>query len=102
MKKLHEEMLTSAEAPILDGLRADYENATLMSERALHLCHAIERSPASEQLTKCSLLAAQLRKELERYEETRPMTARENALINAAWKLYGPSNTQSETRRDER
>lgn len=68
--------------------RADYESSWLMSERMLHICHAIEASPASEQLTKCSVLAAQLRRELELYEQTRPMTPEETARIQAAWKSF--------------
>ena len=52
------------------------------------LCEEIERYPASEQQTKCSLLASQLRKELEIYEETRPMTPDENELIEKATKQF--------------
>lgn len=59
-----------------------------MSERMLCLCYAIEASPASEQLTKCSVLAAQLRRELEIYEQTRPLYTDEKALINDAWKRF--------------
>lgn len=73
---------------ILNNERRAYETSWLMSERALHLCHAIEASPASEQLTKCSVLAAQLRRELEIYEQTRPLTAEETASIQAAWKRH--------------
>lgn len=96
MKKLlHEEMLAQHEDPMVAAVREDYERLWLMSERALHLCHAIERSPASEQLTKCSLLAAQLRKELELYEQTRPMTTAETKMIDKAWRRFsGQSNTK--------
>jgi len=34
------------------------------SEKALALCHAIEAAGASEQLTKCSVLASELREQL--------------------------------------
>jgi hypothetical protein len=60
----------------------------LLSEIALDLCHAIESQPGCEQLTKCSVLASQLRQELERYEQTRPLTADETAMIDRAWKAH--------------
>lgn len=46
------------------------------SEIAQHLCEELERWPASEQQTRLSLLASQLRKELETYEQTRMEAAR--------------------------
>lgn len=73
---------------MLDNERRAYESSWLMSERMLHLCHAIESSPASEQLTKCSVLAAQLRAELELYEQTRPMDDAEKAMIDDGWKRF--------------
>ena len=39
------------------------------SEKALALCHAIEAAGASEQLTKCSVLASDLRADILRTEE---------------------------------
>lgn len=35
------------------------------SEKALVLCHAIEAAGASEQLTKCSVIASELRTEIQ-------------------------------------
>lgn len=70
----------------LNRERDEYQSKRLLSEQALDLCHAIEGGVACEQLTKCSVLAAQLRKELEHYEATRPLTAHENAQIAAGWK----------------
>ncbi len=35
------------------------------SEKALALCHAIEAAGASEQLTKCNVLASELRTEIQ-------------------------------------
>lgn len=40
------------------------------SEKASALCHAIEAAGASEQLTKCSVLASELRSEIQRNEMT--------------------------------
>jgi len=68
--------------------RDEYQSTRLLSEQALDLCHAIERGVACEQLTKCSVLAAQLRQELERYEDTRPLTKWENERIAVAWKSH--------------
>jgi hypothetical protein len=67
--------------PLLALDESRLESSWLLSERALRLCHAIERAPASEQLTRCSVLAARLRAELETYEATRPLTEHEQALI---------------------
>lgn len=36
-----------------------------IAEKALALCHAIEAAGASEALTKCSVLASELRKEIQ-------------------------------------
>jgi hypothetical protein len=44
---------------------------SLLSETALELCLAMEAHPASATLTECSVLAAQLRQALKRYEQTR-------------------------------
>lgn len=71
--------------PLLACDESRLESSWLLSERALRLCHAIERAPASEQLTKCSVLAAQLRAELETYEATRPLTEHEQSLIRDGW-----------------
>lgn len=38
------------------------------SQKALALCHAIEAAGASEQLTKCSVLASELRLQIQREE----------------------------------
>jgi len=54
---------------------------------ALDLCHAIEESPACAQQTKCSLLAAELRRELEIYQDTRPLTDVEKAKIQIGWQM---------------
>lgn len=40
------------------------------SEKALALCHAIEAAGTSEQLTKCSVLASELKTEIESQETT--------------------------------
>lgn len=69
--------------------RDEYQSSRLLSEQALDLCHAIEKSGfACEQLTKCSLLASQLRQELEIYEQVRPLTWGEKQKINDAWQKH--------------
>lgn len=69
------------------ALRSQVE-PKLLSEQALDLCHAIERGVACEQLTKCSVLAAELRKEIEVYEDTRPLTDEERNRIAIGWNTY--------------
>lgn len=87
---------------MLDDERRAYESSWTMSERMLHLCHAIEASPASEQLTKCSVLAAQLRHELEVYEQTRPLTKEEKAIIAEGWMRFSAASPNVEMRHDRR
>lgn len=65
--------------------RRDYQATRTLPEMALDLCHAIEGSPACAQQTKCSLLASELRRELEIYQDTRPLTDDEKAKIEIAW-----------------
>lgn len=68
----------------------------MLTEIALALCHDIERWPASEQLTKCSLLAAELREQLGIYEDTRPLTERERKLIDEGWKKLNATPREKE------
>lgn len=60
----------------------------LPSEQITLLGQIFERYPASEQHTKCSQLMYELKKELERYEEARPMTKSELLIIKTAWDKY--------------
>lgn len=52
-----------------------------MSEAAYQLCKSIEMAGADKALTECSILAATLRQKLDDWENSRPMTAEENELI---------------------
>lgn len=80
-----EEVPLSAQIALWDAAKtALLSEPMLMSEQALALCHEIEAQSANEQLTKCSVLASQLRRELEIYEQTRPLTDEENARIEGA------------------
>lgn len=64
----------------------------LLSEIAQTLCEEIEKSPASEHLTKCSVLASELRREIETYEQTRPLTPEEKAKVDWAWQRFRASS----------
>lgn len=55
------------------------------SEIALYMCQELERYPASEAQTALSVRAAQLRADLQRYEETRELADDEKALIVQGW-----------------
>lgn len=88
--------------PLLDRDESRLESSWLLSERALRLCHAIERAPASEQLTKCSILAAQLRAELETYEVTRPLTDHEQSLVRDGWIALSASSPNIKMSHDGR
>lgn len=56
-------------------------------EKALALYHAIEAAGASEQLTRISVLASELRKEIEAYD---PARTRMMAAVKAVRKAFGP------------
>lgn len=75
----------------------------LPSEMMYDLCLVLEAYPASEQHTKCSILASELRRELEAYEASRPLTSEENAMIERGLKKFlsaspRPSPHQGEQR----
>lgn len=88
--------------PLLACDESRLESSWLLSERALRLCHAIERAPASEQLTKCSILAAQLRAELEIYEATRPLTEHEQSLVRDGWSALSASSPNCDSQTQSR
>lgn len=80
--------IACGEDPDIEILRIDDNAARTLPEMALDLCHAIEAAPACEQQTTCSVLAAQLREALQRYQDTRPLTPREKAMIDRAWENH--------------
>lgn len=54
-----------------------------LAEKALALCHAIEAAGASEQLTKCSVLASELRADIAAASKTmKPVVAYVQTIKN--------------------
>lgn len=62
------------------------------SEIAEYMCQELERYPASEAQTALSVRAAQLRADLQRYEETRELDAGEKAQVAHAVTMFREAN----------